>query len=201
MVRYPAERQRRAARREGTNVQRGKRVGKRQGHSSMLSLVCGYFLDGVRARVEVEKKRWRMQERRGMEGRGQCGFCLLPTFQSQSWKMNRQKKINCMTFTERKREIERAGEEGGRRREKHIMEGRSKRTGKAEGRKSTMTPVEHSRSACLGVSLCSCSTLKNKAFFKKMIFQSISMLSKFFFGRQFCFFYLITPLFKCHIKG
>lgn len=81
--------------------------------------------------------------------------------------MNRQKKINCMTFTERKREIERAREEGGRRREKHIMEGRSKRTGKAEGRKSTMTPVEHSRSAGLGVSLCLYSTLKKKAFFKK----------------------------------
>lgn len=29
--------------------------------------------------------------------------------------MNRQRKINCMTFTERKREIERAGREGGSR--------------------------------------------------------------------------------------
>lgn len=42
--------------------------------------------------------------------------------------MNRQRKINCMTFTERKREIERAGESGRRReRKRQIMEGKEQR--------------------------------------------------------------------------
>lgn len=48
--------------------------------------------------------------------------------------MNRQRKINCMTFTERKREIERAGE-GGEKGEEQIVEGRSKK----ERRGSEMT--------------------------------------------------------------
>lgn len=43
--------------------------------------------------------------------------------------MNRQRKINCMTFTERKREIERAGESGreGGERERQIMGGKEQR--------------------------------------------------------------------------
>lgn len=68
--------------------------------------------------------------RRRMERRGRCGFCLLPTFQSQSWKMNRQRKINCMTFTERKGEIG-----GGEKGEEETVEGRRKK----EWRKSKMT--------------------------------------------------------------
>lgn len=63
--------------------------------------------------------------------------------------MNRQRKINCMTFTERKREIERAGEGGKEGGERQIMEGRSKRKGKAEGRKSKMIHDVHSHSVCL----------------------------------------------------
>lgn len=56
--------------------------------------------------------------------------------------MNRQKKINCMTFTERKREIERAGEsgrEGGERERDRVWKERSKGKGKAEGREGKMT--------------------------------------------------------------
>lgn len=134
---------------EGTNVEGIKRKGGEEGGSRglwgerrgggrwggaeggggcipPLSPLSEGFWTG-RGPAEREGKRWRVEERRGMEGkgRGRCGFCLLPTFQSQSWKMNRQRKINCMTFTERKREIERAGEGGKEGGERQIMEGRS----------------------------------------------------------------------------
>lgn len=62
--------------------------------------------------------------------------------------MNRQRKINCMTFTERKREIERAGEsgrEGGERERDRLWKERSKGKGKAEGREGKMTHAVCSR--------------------------------------------------------
>lgn len=82
---------RRRGRRKQRTVRRAERRrtmrgggGRRRLHSSTLPLVRG-FLDGARASREG-RKRWRVEERRGMEGkgRGRCGFCLLPTFQSQS---------------------------------------------------------------------------------------------------------------------
>lgn len=69
MVRYPAERERRAARREGTSVERGERAGKRLGHSSTLSLVCGYFGWGEgQGRSGKEKMEDAGEERDGGEG-------------------------------------------------------------------------------------------------------------------------------------
>lgn len=52
-------------------------------HSSTLPLVRG-FLDRARGSREGRKVEGGGKERDGAKGRGQCGFCLLPTFQSQS---------------------------------------------------------------------------------------------------------------------
>lgn len=68
--------------------------------------------------------------------------------------MNRQRKINCMTFTEREREIERAGG-GGEKGEDQIVEGRSKK----EWRRSKMT-----KDVCSSIL---CSSLVIKPFFSE----------------------------------
>lgn len=69
---------------EGTNRRNRERERKKRGGGiPPRSPLLGGGLDRARASRE-ERKRWRVEERRGMEGRGWCGFCLLPTFQSQS---------------------------------------------------------------------------------------------------------------------
>lgn len=105
MVRDPAEREKRTEKEgKGTNVEgikrergeEGEECGEREeveeGRVAFLHFptpptpIRG-FLDGARASGEGSK-RWRLEERReerdGGKGRGRCGFCLLPTFQSQS---------------------------------------------------------------------------------------------------------------------
>lgn len=99
MVRDPAERERRPERRGrdkcGRNkdrngrkertVRREARGGGGAGVAFLHIPSCPrVFLDG-RGPAEREG-RWRVEERREMErkGRGRSGFCLLPTFQSQS---------------------------------------------------------------------------------------------------------------------
>lgn len=102
MVRDPAEREKRTEKEgKGTNEEgikrergeEGEECGEREeveeGWVAFLHSpppVRG-FLDGARASGEGSK-RWRLEERReerdGGKGRGRCGFCLLPTFQSQS---------------------------------------------------------------------------------------------------------------------
>lgn len=65
-------------------------------------------------------------------GGGWYGFCLLPTFQNQDWKMNRQRKINCMTFTQGESERGRKrGKETGRV-SRGVMEGRWGTRGKVK---------------------------------------------------------------------
>lgn len=98
MVRDPAERERRTERR-GRDKCRGNKERKRRGrrkeksvrreerrrrgklHSSTLPLVRG-FLDG-RGPAEREG-RWRVEERRGMEGRGGAAvaFVCFPRFKA-----------------------------------------------------------------------------------------------------------------------
>lgn len=117
--------------REERSDEEGHRFGWRRwrrGHSSSLpplSLVGFWTGRGPAERGGGGKEK--VEESRAMAGRGRRGFCLLPTFQSQSWKMNRQRKINCMTFTERKREIEKAGRGGREGGVRQIMEGGSER--------------------------------------------------------------------------
>lgn len=61
---------------------------------------------------------------------------------------------------EKERERLREQERGEERGERQIMEGRSKRKGKAEGRKS-MTRDVHSHSLCACVFVSVCSTFKD----------------------------------------
>lgn len=98
MVRDPAERERRTERRgrEGTNVdgikrerrgERGRRgvCGERRGGVAFLhSPSCPRVFGQARASGEGRKVEGGGEERDGGKGRGRCGFCLLPTFQSQS---------------------------------------------------------------------------------------------------------------------